>query len=90
MGGTTVSAERTPALKHNVGSFDVAARTVGGFLFILIVHHHYHSWWALLGVIPILTAALAFCPAYCLFHFDTSSQDADPTDHPHHGAHSNV
>lgn len=69
-------------MKHNVGSFDAAARTILGTLFILIVHHHYHSWWALLGLIPIVTAALAFCPAYCLFHFDTSGEDDE---HPHHG-----
>lgn len=77
-------------MKHNVGSFDAAIRTVLGILFVLIVHHHYHSWWALLGFFPVVTAMLAFCPAYCLFHFNTCAQDADPTDHPHHGTHSSV
>jgi len=77
-------------MKHNVGSFDAAIRTVGGILFILIVHHHFRSWWALLGFVPVLTAMLAFCPAYCLFHFNTCAQDADHTDHSHHGTHSSV
>ena len=73
-------------MKHNVGSFDAAARTVGGFL-ILLVGHHYREWWALLGFVPILSAAVAFCPAYCLFHFDTTGQDDD---HPVGGTHSKV
>jgi len=74
-------------MKHNVGSFDAAARTIGGTLFVLIGHHHFLSWWALLGLIPVLTAALAFCPVYCLFGFDTSCEDDE---HPHHGPVSRV
>jgi hypothetical protein len=63
-------------MKHNVGSFDAGARTVAGFL-IILVGHHYREWWALLGVVPIVSGALGFCPAYCLFHFNTTSQDED-------------
>ena len=73
-------------MKHNVGSFDAGARTVGGIL-ILLVGHHYREWWALLGIVPLLTGALAFCPAYCLFHFNTMSQDED---HPPGGTQSKV
>jgi hypothetical protein len=73
-------------MKPNVGSFDAAARTVGGIL-VILVGHLYRDWWALLGVVPILTALLAFCPAYCLFHFNTSAQDEDE---PRGGSHSRV
>ena len=75
-------------MKHNVGSFDAAARMVGGFV-VLLVGHHYREWWALLGFVPILTAAVAFCPAYWLFHFNTTRQGEDE-DHPVGGSHSKV
>ena len=61
-------------MKHNVGSFDAAGRTVLAFV-IVFVGHHYHTWWGLLGLVPFFTATFAFCPLYCLFHFDTSGQD---------------
>lgn len=68
-------------MKHNIGSYDAAGRTVAGLL-IILVGHHYDNWWALVGVIPLLTAIVAFCPAYCLFGFDTCAQDeAIPGDH---------
>jgi hypothetical protein len=61
-------------MKHNVGSYDAAYRAVLGFA-ILAVGHHYRSWWGLVGLVPFITATFAFCPLYCLFHFDTSAQD---------------
>ena len=70
-------------MKHNIGSYDAAARTVLGIMVILVLHH-YRSWWALAGIIPVLTAMLGFCPAYCLFHFDTCAPDAVDPDHPSH------
>jgi len=73
-------------MKPNVGFFGATARPVGGFL-VILVGHHYREWWALLGFVPILTAAVAFCPAYCLFHFKTTAQDEDA---PGGGSHSRV
>ena len=61
-------------MKHNIGSIDAGARTVSGLL-IILVGHHLHAGWALVGFVPLLTAIIAFCPAYCLFHFDTTAQD---------------
>ena len=61
-------------MKHNVGSFDAAARAVLGFI-IIAVGHHYRTWWGMIGFVPLFTAAFAFCPLYCLFHVDTTSQD---------------
>jgi len=61
-------------MKHNVGSFDAAGRAVFGFV-IIGIGHHYHTWWGLLGLVPFITAAVAFCPLYCLFHFNTTAQD---------------
>ncbi len=72
-------------MTHNVGSYDAAARTVLGIAGVM-VGHHYETWWALAGFVPVLTAIVAFCPAYALLGINTCSQDE--TDPPH-GAHSN-
>jgi hypothetical protein len=69
-------------MKHNVGSFDAAYRAILGFG-IFALGHYLHSWWGLIGLVPIATGVFAFCPLYCLFHFDTSAQD-DYDDRDHH------
>ena len=61
-------------MKHNVGSFDAAARVVFGFV-VIAAGHHYHTWWGLAGFVPLLSGTLEFCPLYCLFGFDTLKQD---------------
>lgn len=61
-------------MKHNVGSYDGAVRALVGFA-ILGIGHHYHSWWALLGLLPILSSVCGWCPLYLPFGFDTSGQD---------------
>ena len=61
-------------MKHNVGSYDAAFRAVLGFV-IIAVGHHLRTWWALAGLVPLLSAVCAFCPLYCLFRFNTCYQD---------------
>ncbi|MCK7474328.1 MAG: DUF2892 domain-containing protein [Rhodopseudomonas palustris] len=54
----------------NVGTIDRALRALVGLALI--------GWaltggpvWAWVGVVPLLTAAISFCPAYTLFGFNT-------------------
>ena len=61
-------------MKHNVGSYDAAIRALVGFAVIAIGHHE-RSWWALAGLVPLLTGAMAFCPLYLLAGFNTCYQD---------------
>jgi len=68
-------------MKHNVGSFDAAIRTVLAIA-IIAIGHQYRTWWAMIGLVPFFTAAFAFCPLYGLFHFDTSGQDEIDDRHP--------
>ncbi len=62
------------SMKANVGSYDCAVRFVAGCL-ALLVGNHYLSWWGLVGVVPILTAMVGFCPMYLLFGLDTTACD---------------
>jgi hypothetical protein len=61
-------------MKHNVGSLDSVARAVLGFV-IIGLGYRLNTPWGLVGLLPFLTAAQAFCPVYWLFGFDTTSMD---------------
>lgn len=50
-------------MKANVGSLDRALRIIVG-LAALGLGYYCHSWWGLIGLLPILTAVIRFCPAY--------------------------
>ena len=52
-------------MKPNVGSIDRALRLIVG-LGILAAGYYYKSWWGLVGIIPVLTALVRFCPLYPL------------------------
>ena len=36
---------------------------------------HGFGWWALLGLWPMLTCALGFCPLYVFFHLNTATRE---------------
>ena len=61
-------------MKHNVGSFDSVARVLLG-LGIMAIGHHERSWWGAVAIVPLLTGALAFCPLYWVFGWNTCYQD---------------
>lgn len=73
-------------MKTNIGSLDAGVRFVSGCA-ILFAGVELENWWCLLGLIPIVTSAVAFCPLYWLVRLDTSCFD-DPN--YHHHADSNV
>jgi hypothetical protein len=55
--------EEEHTMSCNVGGFDRIARVVAG-LAVLIVGGHFKSWWGLLGLVPLLTGIIGFCPIY--------------------------
>lgn len=61
-------------MKTNIGSFDSAARFVGGCL-IGLWGLHAETWWGLSGTLPVLTALFGYCPLYALLHIDTTACD---------------
>jgi hypothetical protein len=54
----------------NVGSADRNIRIVLGIA-IIIVGVVLQSWWGLIGLVPLLTAGLSFCPLYSLLGTST-------------------
>ncbi|MCW5547752.1 MAG: DUF2892 domain-containing protein [Opitutaceae bacterium] len=66
-------------MKLNVGKIDTIVRVLLG-IGLLGAGYHYESAWGLVGLLPLLTAALGFCPAYTLFGFSTCARQ--PADKP--------
>jgi hypothetical protein len=60
-------------MNPNVGSLDRVARIIVG-LAVLGVGYYYQSWWGLVGLVPILTAVVRFCPAYLPFGLSTCAR----------------
>jgi len=57
-------------MKLNVGSADRVIRIIVGVA-ICAAGWYYHSWWGLIGLVPIATAAIGWCPAYLPFKIST-------------------
>ena len=57
-------------MKANVGFVDRVIRIIAG-LAIVGAGYHFKSWWGLVGLMPILTGIVRFCPAYLPFGLNT-------------------
>jgi len=53
-------------MKSNVGTLDRILRVVVGLALIALVFVGPQTPWGWIGVIPLLTAAVGYCPAYRL------------------------
>lgn len=51
-------------MKQNLGTIDRVVRIVIGSA-MLLAGFFLHSYWGLVGLVPLATAAIGFCPAYC-------------------------
>lgn len=57
-------------MKPNIGKYDKNLRLILGAV-ILLLGIFFQSWWGLLGLIPIATALVNFCPLYVPFKITT-------------------
>jgi hypothetical protein len=57
-------------MKHNVGSLDRAIRIIAG-LGIIGAGIALGSWWGAIGVLPLLTGLVGYCPPYSLLGIST-------------------
>ncbi len=55
----------------NVGGIDRVLRIVVGLVVLSLYFWGPQTPWALLGLIPLLTGLVGFCPAYRLFGLST-------------------
>ncbi len=52
-------------IKPNLGNVDRVVRIVAGICLLALVFVGPQSAWVYLGLVPLLTGAIGFCPAYC-------------------------
>lgn len=58
-------------MKKNICSTaDKTIRVIAG-LAIIGVGLYYESWWGVLGIVPLATVALSWCPLYAILGIDT-------------------
>jgi sulfite exporter TauE/SafE len=60
-------------MKSNVGGIDKVLRIVAGLALLLLVFilDGAARWWGLIGIVPLLTGSLGWCPAYLPFGIST-------------------
>jgi Protein of unknown function (DUF2892) len=58
-------------MKINVGSADRILRIVAGLALIALAATGTVGVWGWIGVVPLLTGAFKFCPAYTIFGMST-------------------
>ncbi len=60
-------------MKANVGKIDKIIRVILG-LAIGLIGLLNHSWLGLIGIVPILTAVISWCPFYVPFKISTTKE----------------
>jgi hypothetical protein len=58
-------------MQKNVGSVDRAVRIVAGLALIALAATGTIGIWGYIGVVPLATALIGWCPAYTLFGIKT-------------------
>ncbi|MBN1198388.1 MAG: DUF2892 domain-containing protein [Bacteroidales bacterium] len=60
-------------MKTNVGKVDIWIRIILGVI-IIALGIYYQNWWGVVGVLPLLTAFIRWCPLYLLFGITTCKE----------------
>lgn len=58
-------------MKCNSGTLDRALRVIAGLILIALAATETVGIWGWIGVVPLLTGAFGFCPAYTLLGVNT-------------------
>lgn len=62
-------------MKRNVGSLDRAARIVVGITLIALAATGTVGLWGYIGIVPLATAFMRFCPLYVPLGLNTGAGD---------------
>jgi Inner membrane protein YgaP-like, transmembrane domain len=60
----------------NMGKTDRLIRTAAAFV-IVFGSIYFSGFWAILGVLILLTAVMGWCPIYALFHLSTTRAEVE-------------
>lgn len=65
-------------MTQNVGGIDRALRIIIGLVLISLVFIGPQTAWGWIGVVPLLTGLIGWCPPYSLLGFNTCSVKHKP------------
>ncbi|NOQ14209.1 MAG: DUF2892 domain-containing protein [Methyloprofundus sp.] len=66
-------------MKPNVGGLDKKIRIAAGII-IIAVGAFFQSWWGVIGIIPLATALINWCPAYLPLGISTCQAETSETE----------
>jgi len=58
-------------MKANVGGIDRVLRIILGLVLIVLAATGTVGWWGWLGIVPLFTGVVGWCPPYALLGFNT-------------------
>lgn len=58
-------------MTRNVGGIDRLLRVVAGLVLIGLALMGTIGWWGFIGIVPLVTAAVGYCPFYPLLGMNT-------------------
>jgi hypothetical protein len=64
-------------MKRNMGTLDRAIRILVGLVLLSLVFIGPQTLWGLIGIVPIATALLGWCPPYQWFGINTCGKCCD-------------
>jgi len=63
-------------MSKNVGSIDRVLRIVVGIALIALVFVGPQTPWGWIGLVPLITALIGWCPAYTIFGINTGTKSS--------------
>ena len=63
-------------MKCNVGKTDRMLRVILGVI-IILAGVYFQSWWGAVGILPIVTGFIRWCPAYLPFGFSSCGKEKE-------------
>lgn len=63
-------------MKKNVGSTERVIRVILGLFVLSLVFWGPHSLWGLLGLVPLATGLIGWCPPYAILGISTCKHNA--------------
>jgi hypothetical protein len=71
MPGSQNHLKEEQIMKKNIGSVERVIRIIAGIAIISLAFVGPQSAWAYLGIVPLATGLIGWCPPYALFGFST-------------------
>lgn len=67
-------------MKTNIGGIDRVIRIVVGLFLLSLIVWGPKTLWGLVGLVPLLTALIGWCPPYAMLGISTCKRKPTPTE----------